>query len=69
VLDCRTAAIDVATLATIIAELTPIPLLVLWGATAEIQEEVSLASEEVRSLPVPRDCDVHELATRCTIEH
>ena len=69
VVDCRTAAIDVATLATIIAEQTPIPLLVLWGATEEIQEEVSLAAEEVRSVPVPGDCDVHELATRCTLEN
>ncbi len=66
VLDCRTADIDVATLATVIAEQAPMPLLVLWGATEEIQEEVSLAAEEVRSVPVPGDCDVHELATRCT---
>lgn len=66
VVDCRTAAIDVATLATVVAEQNPMPLLVLWGATEEIQEEVSLAAEEVRSVPVPGDCDVHELATRCT---
>lgn len=66
VVDCRTAAIDVATVATIIVEQEPMPLLVLWGATADIQEEVSLVAEEIRSIPVPGDCDVHELATRCT---
>jgi len=69
VVDCRTAAIDVATLATVVAEQAPTPLLVLWGATPEIQEEVSLAAEELRSVPVPGDCDVHELATRCTPEN
>jgi hypothetical protein len=65
IIDCRTEAMDVATIAIIVAEQDPVPLLVLWGATPEMREEVTLAADDLRCVPVPRDCDVHELAVRC----
>jgi len=65
VLDCRSEAVDVATIAMIVSEREPMPLLVLWGATLDMQEEVTLVSDDIRCLPVPKDCDVHELAVRC----
>jgi hypothetical protein len=65
IIDCRTEAMDVATIAIIVAEQDPIPLLVLWGATPAMSEEVELAADDIRCVPVPKDCDVHELAVRC----
>ncbi len=65
IIDCRSETMDVATIAIIVAEQDPSPLLVLWGATPEMREEVGLAAEDLRCLPVPKDCDVHELAARC----
>jgi hypothetical protein len=56
---------DVGTVASILSDHDPAPLLVLWGATSAMQNEVASASDHIRCLPVPKDCDVHELAARC----
>jgi hypothetical protein len=65
VVDCRSEAMDVGTVASILSDHDPAPLLVLWGATSAMQNEVASASDHIRCLPVPKDCDVHELAARC----
>jgi CheY-like chemotaxis protein len=65
VLDCRAHDLDVATIAALLAERDPTPLLVLWGATAAMVDEIALASDDLRCLAIDESAAVAELAERC----
>jgi hypothetical protein len=65
VLDCREADFGAATVASVTADNEVAPLLVLWGATPELEEEIALAADAVRCLPVGADMSAEDLAKRC----
>ncbi len=65
ILDCRVTDIGAATVASLVVDQEVAPLLVVWGLTPDLEEEIALAGEDVRCLPVAGDASAEDLAKRC----